>query len=105
MIVPEGGNIKFYTGHPDINSEDKPLRPVRMLVTPTDNVLIMDYNTDHLHILNNNGDLVAYYSLNDTGMIKPFSLALASSGNIYIGSVSRHQYTMPTLYKLEYSGV
>lgn len=107
VIHSDGGNIQYYHGHPSVNSEEAPFRPVSLLVTPKDTILIMDLNTRCLHLLNS-GYFITCYCLKDIGIYQPYSIALAHSGCIYLGTLCDRNTTHETkakLYELEYSGV
>ncbi|XP_071162358.1 uncharacterized protein [Mytilus edulis] len=85
VILGEGGHIiNQYTGHPTIN-KSKPFKPVDIVTTPSDNVVVMGFDTDILHILNDNGYLVSYFNTNDIGIKFPYSLAFNTTGQLYIG--------------------
>ena len=108
VVINTIGDISYYYGNHEINSVDKPFKPKNILVTPRDNVLVLDFNTDCLHILNNNGEFMSCYNLKDILSKKPYSLALSVSGTIYVGSVNRSNAppdSKSVLYELEYFGV
>lgn len=108
VIRPGGGDVRYFKGHPKINSENKHFVTKDVTVTPQDNVLILDCNTDYLHILNNVGDFIGDVNLSKIEVIRPFSLALSPSGNIFIGCLGDGKYRMEaqaTLYELQYIGV
>ncbi|XP_076099605.1 uncharacterized protein LOC143069059 [Mytilus galloprovincialis] len=85
VILGQGGHIiNQYTGHPTIN-KSKPFRPVHIVTTPSDNVVVIDMSTQILHILNDNGHLISYFNTNDIGIEFPLSLAFNTTGQLYIG--------------------
>lgn len=88
VVIKLSGSITFYNGHPDINSDDCHFRPVAILVTFKDNVLIRNSDNDHLHILTNKGEFISNYNMTNIGIIRPYFLALLHSGTIYVGSAS-----------------
>ncbi|XP_071162340.1 uncharacterized protein [Mytilus edulis] len=85
VVLGQGGHIiNQYTGHPTINKSE-PFKPVQIVTTPSDNVVVMDFDTDILHILNDNGHLISYFNTNDIGIEFPVSLAFNTTGQLYIG--------------------
>ncbi|XP_071162341.1 E3 ubiquitin-protein ligase TRIM71-like [Mytilus edulis] len=85
VVLGQGGHIiNQYTGHPTIN-KSKPFKPVNIVTTPSDNVVVTDLNTEILHMLNNNGHLISYFNTKDIGINCPFSLAFNTTGQLYIG--------------------
>ncbi|XP_076105632.1 uncharacterized protein LOC143073762 [Mytilus galloprovincialis] len=88
VVLGQGGDIiNTYTGHTDIN-KDKQFKPVRIVTTPRDNVIVVDLNTDVFHILNNIGELLTHFNT-DAAIIHPYSLAFTSTGHLYIGCSRR----------------
>ncbi|CAC5364910.1 TRIM71 [Mytilus coruscus] len=107
VFAPGGDILGNYTGHPDVNTEKDPFKPVGILTTPSDNIVVTDLNNHHLHILTNIGQSITYYNLYDIGIIYPISLALSTSGTIYLGCVNKlgnAETTKAKLYELYYSG-
>ncbi|XP_063427046.1 uncharacterized protein LOC134710601 [Mytilus trossulus] len=84
ILGQEGHIINQYTGHPTIN-KSTPFKPEDIVTTPSDNVVVMDYDTEILHILNDNGYLISYFNTKDIGIEFPYSLAINTSGQLYIG--------------------
>ncbi|XP_071162360.1 E3 ubiquitin-protein ligase TRIM71-like [Mytilus edulis] len=85
VVLGQGGHIiNQYTGHPTIN-KSKPFKPVRIVTTPSDNVVVTDLNIPILHILNDNGHLISYFNTKDIGIEFPISLAINTTGQLYIG--------------------
>ena len=81
-------------------------------MTPGDNVLVVDFNTQYFHLLNNDGNFITYYTreeIIDAGVTRSFySLALSHSGNILIGCFDTFvapKDSKATLYELECFGV
>ena len=110
VIRPGGGDIQYYTGHTDINTDSRHFNPRGITVTTNDNILITDglMAPHYLHILDNQGQVVTYYNLTDIELRFPFSLALSPSGNIYVGGISGKRDpdgSKATLYELKCSGV
>ncbi|XP_052081781.1 uncharacterized protein LOC127719595 [Mytilus californianus] len=108
VLSPGGDILGTYTGHPDVNTEDDPFTPVGILTTPSDNIVVTDTNNHLLHILTDQGQSITYYNLRNMGIIFPYSLALSTSGTIFIGCVNKAgspDTTKAKLYELEYSGI
>ncbi|XP_071162359.1 uncharacterized protein [Mytilus edulis] len=85
VVLGQGGHIiNQYTGHPTIN-KSKPFKPVDIVTTPSDNVVVIDVITRILHILNDNGHLISYFNTNDIGIEFPHSFAFNTTGQLYIG--------------------
>ncbi|XP_076078313.1 uncharacterized protein LOC143048507 [Mytilus galloprovincialis] len=108
VVVGKDGELKqIYTGHPTINFDGKPFRPVCLLTTPADNIVIPDLFTSTLHVLNCDGNFIGYYNVHDIGIIYPCSLALSTEGHMYIGCSNKEgspETLKAKLYELEYSG-
>ncbi|VDI19158.1 Hypothetical predicted protein [Mytilus galloprovincialis] len=85
VVLEQGGDvIHIYSGHPHINTERKPFKPRHLLLMPSGSVIVTDTNS-RLHILNNYGQLISFHDLLDIGIEWSYSLALSSSGHLYIG--------------------
>ncbi|XP_076099450.1 uncharacterized protein LOC143068938 [Mytilus galloprovincialis] len=84
ILGQEGNIINQYTGHQTINKSE-PFRPVHIVTTPSDNVVVMDLFTQILHILNDNGHFISYFNTKDIGIEFPYSLAFNTTGQLYIG--------------------
>lgn len=85
VILGQGVDIvKTYLGHIDINSHI-PFRPESIVTTPRDNVIVADMDTHTIHILNNAGLLMTYHNMKKKGILYPLSLAINTTGQLYIG--------------------
>ncbi|XP_076101046.1 uncharacterized protein LOC143070792 [Mytilus galloprovincialis] len=85
VVLGQGGDIiNTYRGHADMN-KDKPFKPVRIVTTTRDNVIVVDLNTEVFHILNNRGELLTHFNTKGNTRIHPYSLAFTSKGQLYIG--------------------
>ncbi|XP_071165943.1 uncharacterized protein [Mytilus edulis] len=84
ILGQEGHIINQYTGHPT-NNKSEPFKPVDIVTTPSDNVVVTDLNIPILHILNDNGHLISYFNTKDIGIECPISLAINTTGQLYIG--------------------
>ncbi|XP_071169494.1 uncharacterized protein [Mytilus edulis] len=85
VVLGQGGDvINTYTGHTEIN-KNIPFKPIRIVTTPRDNVIVVDLETDVFHILNNVGELLTHFNAKDNAIILPFTLGFTSTGQLYIG--------------------
>lgn len=84
IVLRQGGDIYKYCGHPHIN-KSIPFKPIDIVTTPKANVLIIDWCTHYIHVLNTCGNLVTIFNTRDTGILHPFSLAISQGGQVYIG--------------------
>ncbi|CAC5382209.1 unnamed protein product [Mytilus coruscus] len=108
VLEPGGDILGIYPGHQDVNTETEPFRPVGILTTPSDNIIVTDFEAHLLHILINQGQVITYYNLSDMEILGPYSLDLSTTGTIFIGCASEKGSTDTTkakLYELEYSGI
>ncbi|VDI58292.1 Hypothetical predicted protein [Mytilus galloprovincialis] len=105
VILRQGGHINQYTGHSTIN-KNKQFKPVDIVTTPSDNVVVMDFDTDILHILNDNGHFISYFNTKDIGIKLPRSLAFNRTGQLYIGStrVAGSKTKEAKLYEINIAG-
>ncbi|CAG2185150.1 unnamed protein product [Mytilus edulis] len=107
IILGQSGQvIQIYTGHPDINTEDRPFKPSDILTTPLDNVIVADSKNHALHILDSNGQIISYYRVNLIGIQGLYSLALSTPGHLYIGNYTSDgsPEQKAKLFELKYSG-
>ncbi|XP_076099534.1 uncharacterized protein LOC143068995 [Mytilus galloprovincialis] len=85
VILRQGGHIiNQYTGHSIIN-KSYPFKPVSIVTSSSDNLVVVDIATKNLHILNDNGHFISYFNTKDIGIKHPYSLALNTTGHLYIG--------------------
>lgn len=105
VIGQNGDLINTYTGHEAIN-KTVPFRPVDLVKTARDNVILVDRNTDTLHITNNMGHLIAFFKTEDIEIENPFSLAIGRTGQLYIGCTQMRVNTSKEakIYEVNMSG-
>lgn len=106
VVLGQNGNIiNVYSGHADVNN-DKNFKPVDIATTPRDNIIVVDVNTNTLHIMNNTGHIMTYFNTEGIGIIYPQSVTFTHSGQLYIGcSRKASSETKETkLYKVNMSG-
>ncbi|VDI53788.1 Hypothetical predicted protein [Mytilus galloprovincialis] len=105
VVLGKGGDvINIYKGDTEINK--KPFRPVGIVTTPRDNVIVVGADTHTLHILNNSGELITYIKTTYNGIEGPYSLAFTQTGQLYIGCTESNDSTTKEakLYKVNISG-
>ncbi|XP_063447045.1 uncharacterized protein LOC134726568 [Mytilus trossulus] len=108
VLSPGGDILGTYTGHPDVNTEEKPFKHRGILTTPFDNIVVTETNNHLLHLLTDQGQSITYYNLGDMGILGPNSLTLSTTGTIYIGCanlIGSPDTTKAKIYELEYSGI
>ncbi|XP_071152237.1 uncharacterized protein [Mytilus edulis] len=108
VVLGQGGDIiHIYTGDTEINKDEfEPFIPTAIVTTPRDNVIIADARTCTLHILNNVGLLMTYYKTSDINIMFPWSLTFTSTGQLYIGCVTKKSSTIKDakIYEVTISG-
>lgn len=105
VIGEEGNSIVTYSGHHEINTEDRPFTPAGLLTTPSDSILVTDMNNNLVHILNNKGDYISHFDLYNIGIKFPCSFALSTYGLLYLGctsSMTDPETCRAKIYKLEF---
>ncbi|XP_071131494.1 uncharacterized protein [Mytilus edulis] len=97
--------LNVYTGcGQDINTEDKPFKPVSITTTPSDKVIVIEHY-NHLHILDSSGNLLFYYNTMDIGIQSPYCLFFTSPTTFYLGcSLPLKSTTNAKLYEIQCSG-
>ncbi|CAC5390747.1 unnamed protein product [Mytilus coruscus] len=109
VVLSQGGDILgTYTGLSEVNTDNDPFTPRGILTLPSDNIIVTDMDNHLLHILTDHGQIITYYTLQDMGIIYPYSLALSTTRTIYIGCVSEKgcpDTAKAKLYELEYPGI
>ncbi|CAC5386334.1 unnamed protein product [Mytilus coruscus] len=108
VLGQEGDILQIYSGHPHVNTERKPFKPVNVLTMASGSIIVTDLNTSTLHILDNHGQLITFHNLLDMRIKLPYSLALCSSGHLYIGcscGVGSPETNQAKLYQFEYSEI
>ncbi|CAG2196128.1 TRIM2_3 [Mytilus edulis] len=84
VVLGEWGNFKWaYNGHPSINTESK-FTPYDLVTTSKGLILVTDRDSDAIHILSLQGDLVS--SLKESyGIERPLCLNIDRKGQLLIG--------------------
>ncbi|VDI62891.1 Hypothetical predicted protein [Mytilus galloprovincialis] len=86
VLNRDGDILHIYTGHHEVNNENNPFKPVNIVTTPSDNIIVTQLNIYILHILNNCGHLIKHYNIGDIGLSSPYSLCFTkTAGQLYIG--------------------
>ncbi|XP_071153412.1 uncharacterized protein [Mytilus edulis] len=100
--------IQIYSGHPHINTERKPFKPVYVSIISSGRTIVTELETNTVHILNNYGHFITFHNLLDIGIERSYSLAYSSSGHLYLGCTCKQgspDTHKSKLYELEYSGI
>ncbi|XP_071169304.1 uncharacterized protein [Mytilus edulis] len=85
VVLGQAGDVvNIYKGDTEINKKI-PFIPVDIVTTPRGNIIVVDVDTDTLHILNNSGHLITYIKTTDNGIEDPHALAFSQTGQLYIG--------------------
>ncbi|XP_071166135.1 tripartite motif-containing protein 2-like [Mytilus edulis] len=106
VVLGQGGDMNnTYTGHQEINKEEK-FKPIQIVTTPRDNVIVVDLHTEVFHILNNKGEYLTFFNTKDNRRICPCSLAFTSTGKLYIGCTKPYSSTAKDakIYQVTLSG-
>lgn len=106
VVIGQGKILNIYFGHSVVNTVDKPFKPCDLTTTPVDNVIVVDFKTNGLHILNSSGLLFTYINTKEKGITTPVSIGLAMAGNVcmlYIGCPEREGKDAK-IYKLNMIG-
>ncbi|XP_071123858.1 uncharacterized protein [Mytilus edulis] len=106
VVLEQGGHmINEYTGHSTINKHGS-FKPINIVTTPNDNVVVIDKDTKIMHILNDNGHLISYFNTKNIGIKRPHSLAINTTGELYIGCTraAGSRTKEAKLYEINYVG-
>ncbi|XP_071137200.1 uncharacterized protein [Mytilus edulis] len=106
VLNREGDILQIYTGHHEVNNEKKPFKPVNIVTTPSDNIIVAELNVYIFHILNNCGHLITHINMGDIGISKSYSLCFTrTAGQMYIGCTTRVGSSKKAkLYEVNISG-
>ena len=86
IVLDQEGDVKnIYTGHPDVNHENKLFSPTGIVTTPSDKFVVADLNHHIIHILSSDGGILTYYNTIAVGVELPYSLSISHTGQLYIG--------------------
>jgi hypothetical protein len=85
IVFDQGGVKNIYTGHPDVNHENKLFQPTGIVTTPSDKFVVADSNHHIIHILSSDGGILTYHNTRKVGVDLPFSLSISHTGQLYIG--------------------
>lgn len=85
VLSQDGELLHLYTGSSDTNTKRGVFKPLRILATGADNVIVSDMYTNTLHFLNNSGHLIKVFETGDMGIIFPMSMCFNTAGQLYVG--------------------
>ncbi|XP_071177824.1 uncharacterized protein [Mytilus edulis] len=109
VVLKQGDIINTYSGHPVINTEDRPFKPIDLTTTPADNVIVANADNYDLYILNSSGILITYIDTKIKGVVQDLlSIKIAMSGQfvmLYLGTTNdEERKDKAKLYKLNLVG-
>lgn len=88
LAVDRKGRLRFsYSGY-SINND---FVPMGIVVTPKGNIIVTDYLTEELHVLNSKGELIGLQVISSIDIKQPSSLCIDSEGFLLIGCNSSDQ--------------
>ncbi|VDI08156.1 Hypothetical predicted protein [Mytilus galloprovincialis] len=67
------------------DSTSDSFKPANVFTTPSDNIILSNFDNGILFFLNNAGNLISWCDTNRVGIIHPYSFCTTGSGQIYIG--------------------
>lgn len=85
VLSQDGELLHLYTGSSDTNTKRGVFKPLRIVATRADNVIVSDMYTNTLHFLNNSGHLIMVFETGDMGIIFPMSMCFNTAGQLYVG--------------------
>ena len=85
VLSQDGELLHLYTGSSDTNTKRGVLKPMRIIATGADNVIVSDMYTNTLHFLNNSGHLIMIFETGDMGILYPMSMCFNTAGQLYVG--------------------
>ncbi|VDI03904.1 uncharacterized protein LOC143044391 [Mytilus galloprovincialis] len=104
VLVLCGDIVNEYVGNQVINKEDKRLQIANITTTPSDNIVVVDFD-NHIHILDSSANLVYYYNIKEIGIEFPYCPIFTSAMSFYIGCYQPEGSTQKArLYEIQYSG-
>ncbi|XP_076075875.1 uncharacterized protein LOC143046627 [Mytilus galloprovincialis] len=105
-IDEEESVIGTYNGLPDINTVKDPFQPICLTRSPSDKVIISDFNLGIIHILDNLCNLLSYFKTTEIGIDYPHSTTFKNTKIFYIGcGRCTSTTTNAKIYEIEYSGL
>jgi hypothetical protein len=86
----EEGLRLTYTGHSKINVTTQ-FDPTDVVTTTTGHIIVCDCRSHALHVLSEQGDILTYKVMEDTGIKYPFSLDIDMRGQLWVGCYTNKQ--------------
>lgn len=99
ILNQEGLLQNVYMGPPKINRDANPFKPSNILSLPSDNFIITDPTNHYLHILNTQGNILAFYNLVPIGIEFPYSMTFF--GHLFIGGATIENEEKVEVYKID----
>ncbi|CAC5394721.1 unnamed protein product [Mytilus coruscus] len=66
-------------------SDSDSFKPVCVITTPSDNIIVSNIDSGILFFLNSSGNLMSWYDINKVGIFNPICFCINESGHTYIG--------------------
>ncbi|XP_063402663.1 uncharacterized protein LOC134686805 [Mytilus trossulus] len=87
VILSEDGDVlNIFSGHPEVNTDKIPFKPMCAFTTPSDNIIVSNLN-HNIYFLNNSGNYIGYCDTSIKGIILPRSFCSTEAGHTYVGCV------------------
>lgn len=94
----------IYQGNPQGNPGDKLFIPTDMVTTSVGHVIVNDCNNHALHVLSEEGDLLACKIMKEQSIKYPISLNIDTKGQLWVGCYSgRKEITDAKLHVVKIS--
>ncbi|XP_076079230.1 uncharacterized protein LOC143049502 [Mytilus galloprovincialis] len=86
VILSEDGDVlNIFNGHPEVNTDKIPFKPIRIITTPIDTIVVSSHNINFLFFINNCGNLIRWCNMSEIGIFYVNTFCISKSGRIYIG--------------------
>lgn len=103
VVLDKNGKIsKIYEGQARINIHNKPFCAWDIVTTKSDNVIILDLFTAHLHVISSAGIFLCLCDLQDNVRFHPYAFAITRNGDYWLAC--RKKKMFDELYQLEIKG-
>ncbi|XP_052090088.1 uncharacterized protein LOC127726681 [Mytilus californianus] len=85
ILNGDGNVLNTFSGHPEVNTDKFPYKPLCAFTTHSDNIVVSDTFSSILYFFNSSGNFILWCDLNKVGISSSFSFSIADSGHIFIG--------------------
>ncbi|XP_072049756.1 uncharacterized protein [Amphiura filiformis] len=97
-VFSHGGKFKYTLHPPDDKPEARMISPQDVAITSRSEIAIADTESQYVKIFNEKGTYLRMFSVlsdeNQTTMVQPFSISVASNGDILVSCVTRKLITI-----------